>query len=560
MILLLSINSPDAKVLNTIKCQIVTAMLGLNNHSFKIALCYALCLVFAGFVLFYGLDDRLLWGDEAETALLAQNITKYGIPKADDGKNKITLYNGADLNEENIWTLSPWLDEYLAAASFILFGKSTFSARFPFALLGFVSVLLLGWTCYSIFKTHEISLISTVLTISNVAFLLHVRQCRYYSLIIFAQILLIYGYYQIVIKKSLINIFFVAFALTIQFYCNYLALIPNIPALIISAITGKARNPNLYKKLFLSLIIFCFFAGPWLIYAEPWRSTGKGAIKSVSILLSFLPGFPNRVLYRLLHFNFYIMPVVILLMPLIYLFFKKNSQKAVPHTQARSIYKLLWIVLLIYFTWISFLPPLFFRYITPLIPVGTLLATIILYYFVREMIFRWILICIMIFTNVLSTVSALPLGRPKKISLPLVTYVREITTPYKDRFGDVLSYLKKNGNSNETVFVYDSEFPLIFYTDMKIIDGRFLKPNINKVDFNGIPYGSMPDWILEKSASGISDRTSIRHSEKIKKYYEEIRLKVHGTNRHASRPDPTKHVAFSAEEKEIFKMYRKRKK
>ena len=43
--------------------------------------------------LFLGnLSDRYLWGDEAETAMLAKNITRYGVPKVYDGKNTVTLY------------------------------------------------------------------------------------------------------------------------------------------------------------------------------------------------------------------------------------------------------------------------------------------------------------------------------------------------------------------------------------------------------------------------------------------------------------------------------------
>ena len=38
-----------------------------------------------GFLLFYQLDNRLLWGDEAETALLAKNVLRFGIPKTTDG-------------------------------------------------------------------------------------------------------------------------------------------------------------------------------------------------------------------------------------------------------------------------------------------------------------------------------------------------------------------------------------------------------------------------------------------------------------------------------------------
>jgi hypothetical protein len=48
-------------------------------------LAYVLVLLISSFLLPYNLIDRLLWGDEAEIALLAVNITKGGLPKVTDG-------------------------------------------------------------------------------------------------------------------------------------------------------------------------------------------------------------------------------------------------------------------------------------------------------------------------------------------------------------------------------------------------------------------------------------------------------------------------------------------
>src|SRR5215469_4160871 len=44
------------------------------------------------FLAFCNLDSRLFWGDEAETALLARNVVKFGVPKVDDGVNHISLH------------------------------------------------------------------------------------------------------------------------------------------------------------------------------------------------------------------------------------------------------------------------------------------------------------------------------------------------------------------------------------------------------------------------------------------------------------------------------------
>jgi hypothetical protein len=83
------------------------------------------------FFAFYNLGGRALWGDEAETATLARNILKFGLPKVDDGVNHISLHGDKYDARDGIWTWSPWLQEYVAAASFAAFGTTTWAARAP---------------------------------------------------------------------------------------------------------------------------------------------------------------------------------------------------------------------------------------------------------------------------------------------------------------------------------------------------------------------------------------------------------------------------------------------
>lgn len=70
----------------------------------SVVLATAILAGFAAFAVFWNLGDRSLWGDEAETALLALNITQFGIPKATDGKNYITILGkGQDTNADDVW-------------------------------------------------------------------------------------------------------------------------------------------------------------------------------------------------------------------------------------------------------------------------------------------------------------------------------------------------------------------------------------------------------------------------------------------------------------------------
>ena len=72
----------------------------------------------AAFLIFFRLDQRLLWVDEAETALLGRSVLVYGIPKAYDGRNLVSQEVGREYRADYVWRWTPWLEKYLTAGSF----------------------------------------------------------------------------------------------------------------------------------------------------------------------------------------------------------------------------------------------------------------------------------------------------------------------------------------------------------------------------------------------------------------------------------------------------------
>src|SRR5207249_201786 len=77
-------------------------------------------LLLAALLIFPNLDDRYLWDDEAETALLAKNVLRFGVPVAWDGVSLISQECGSDYDVNYLWRQTPWLPIYLTAASFSL--------------------------------------------------------------------------------------------------------------------------------------------------------------------------------------------------------------------------------------------------------------------------------------------------------------------------------------------------------------------------------------------------------------------------------------------------------
>ncbi len=506
----------------------------------KLLLVYSTLVLLAGFLLFYKLDNRLLWGDEAETALLAQNIIKFGIPKVTDGKNYITvLGRGQDSNKNDIWVWAPWLDKYVTAASFCLFGKSTFAARFPFALIALLSVVSLLFVTQRLYHNHELTIVAALLYITNVAFLLHARQCRYYAVLALAQIWLLYGYELLITAQPKKGGLYIVLALAAQFYCNYIVIPANILSLCIAAALICRKHRNLLRDLLICLTGFALLTIPWLVYAKPWHQSNK-------IVLS---DFGKNIIYYLSEVHFYITPLVLVLIIPIWYFSNRRKQSSMAGGLAmKDTEILLWILVPAQLIVLSIPSALFFRYLMPLIPVLIILTSVILVNYIRPPVFRYLLILILCCSNVIAVFTADPLRTQHSVDMPFVQFIREITSNYEDRFKDVLCYLRKNANPNESVFVPDSEFPLIFYTDMRVINGRLIKTmNIN----------DLPDWIFSESASGVIPYSPIQLSAPLLKIYEPITLNVHDTFRSANRPSPEVHVSFTASEMTQLVIYKK---
>ncbi|MEK9144364.1 MAG: glycosyltransferase family 39 protein, partial [Elusimicrobiota bacterium] len=146
-------------------------------------------------LIFANLDNRYLWDDEAETALLAKSVLRAGVPMAWDGRDLISQECGSDYDANYLWRQTPWLQVYLTALSFRLFGADTLTARLPFAVFGVRSIVSLYVLTLSLFEDRTLALLSAALLALSVPFLLHVRQDRYYAVAVFASIWVLYFYF-----------------------------------------------------------------------------------------------------------------------------------------------------------------------------------------------------------------------------------------------------------------------------------------------------------------------------------------------------------------------------
>ena len=172
----------------------------LKSLSFKNLLVPAilfLLLSLFGTSLFKHISYPLLWQDEAETAVFAERILKFGYPKIHDGKNAPYGFLNKELatkESSDAYIPSGWGQYYFAVPGVYLSQKTddfylkTGLIRIPFAAAGMTGVFLFAFLLYPLFSRHKFFLFLTAylfLELLSVPLTLHLREARHYSLSLF---------------------------------------------------------------------------------------------------------------------------------------------------------------------------------------------------------------------------------------------------------------------------------------------------------------------------------------------------------------------------------------
>jgi 4-amino-4-deoxy-L-arabinose transferase-like glycosyltransferase len=490
-----------------------------NVKSYGVAIPYIVLFALSFGLLFYHLDNRLLWGDEAETAVLAKNVVQFGVPRTYDGTNYIVLHGAVDETPTHVWIWSPWMQNYLAATSFVLFGPTTWAARAPFALICWCSVLLLALVAWKIYRNHWVAVSAAAILAASEIFLLQARNCRYYPISIFGEILFAWGIYELFASRRR-GMWLTALALILLFYSNYIMAGANLPAILCAGIMLRKQGWPAVLRLAAAFGIFMAAILPWLLYAHPWaQSHALGGENYLS-----------KALVYLLEIHSLFIPLCIFLLPLIGLFLK-DRKPGVPDTIQR--WEQFTILLLaLYYLAVVFAPGFYTRYQLPLLPLLCLLAAVWLLRYIK---WRWLavaLIVVQISSNLFSFITTFPFSHPYRhgatVRFPLVEFVSGMSSPYSDRFTDVLDFFKTHAHRGETVLSFDPEYPMIFYTPLVVIDGQLMIP----------PPGKLPDWILPSPASGLVARPPVALPDYLKSHYRLITIPVHDSVPGGSMPEP----------------------
>jgi 4-amino-4-deoxy-L-arabinose transferase-like glycosyltransferase len=446
-------------------------------------------LALGAFLLLFHLDHRPFWQDEAETAGLAKNVLKYGVPRAYDGLNIISQEQGREYDQNYLWRWSPWLQIYVAAAAFKVGGLTTYAGRLPYALMGLACILLVYYIVRHNFNNYTWALISAALLTSSVPFLLYARQCRYYSLGALLTLISLYAF-----KEDWESKFF--------------------PALLLCLSTGLLFHTN--YLLFFTFVVPALLAAIWL-YPEklPLKRT---AIVIIGALLIILPGL---LLFRIQAqskiVNLALIPknleqyfggLLQYLIPLplaLYLLWRwrrvfKTPRLAIPQEPGERFVLFLSLIILGNILCLSPAPQCEHRYLMHLYPLcAIILGWVIIQTWRYYKVAGVLLALLLLFTNWLYlvpmdwlTITNRPTLNDRNMltspNLPLKLFLTELIEGYPDVNGSYIQFFQTHAQPGDTILTTYGDLPLQFYTPFRVAGGLQ----------SPISLSQSPDWVVPR--------------------------------------------------------------
>lgn len=421
---------------------------------------------FAALIFCTNLGGQDLTLDEPETLAVAKTIGIHGFPSAWDGKQFITVSNGLDstsINGTPVWSWHPWLQHYIAFAGMQI-SNSTGVLRFPFALFGVATVVLLYIVARMLYKNEWIAVLLSLQLIFLLPFFLYVRQIRYYSLSAFFSLLLFWLFYVYMassFKKK--HWYLLCVGSFLLFFSNYVVWASSILLFFMGALEKRDR------KMLLQLVLYICFGVLWFLFLKPAGGNSLYFYKDPLHVFIFLRQYLSYI-------NGYTFPIVLL--PFVfYLVFRSKRYGLV----------VLWISIKL-IVYAIFLSPTG-RYAVDLMPVFVLLFGVLYLWMVQKKawVFLGFFVVIVITTNIVHSLPFMVLA-PKKVVVRIwpQAYAAELTQVYPSVMDDIAMYMQKHAKVGD-VF-WSNEYKIALYNKSTV---GFVLPLCN-----GKTLGEPIRWIL----------------------------------------------------------------
>lgn len=444
----------------------------------------------AAVLLFWNLGERYLWQDEANTAVLAVRLLEFGKPLTYDGTNFVSpddfaaedkqtiglrtkraedsvayhVDRGA-LKEDAAWIYQPWGQFVVAAAGIGLLGPTTLAARLPFALAALATVIALYALARRASGSVAMASIACVLLVSNVYWILHARQSRYYALsgLLLVLTLLAHQRWQ---RGERHGAALFVLAAWCWFQVDYGTVWPVLLVLFGDALGhGSLRGwRGLREPLGVGAALLVALA-PFAVYYELWER------RSVQ-----LGTWGGRFEGAVFNINLYVVPLIVVVAGVGFAWWTRRSiapseRRLLVVSLAAVATTALWVP--------SVAPAVFFRYLVALAPLGALITAWLL---VRclgawDMRLCWVAVVALVSTTFVADAArpVLPDAKWRSHSVgvrgELGRLAEEIFGQSKDPNRIVIDWLRENAAPDDEILINYEDLPLVYYLPNPIRGG-----------------------------------------------------------------------------------------
>jgi 4-amino-4-deoxy-L-arabinose transferase-like glycosyltransferase len=426
----------------------------------------------------YGLGNTYLWQDEAQTALLGRSVLRYGVPMVGTGPESLSAHTGQDAGLNGIYFQISWLQAYVTAASFRLFGESSWAARIPFALAGWLCVPLVAWAVRNAGGFRRAARIAALLTATNIAFLISSRQARYYALTA-ALALLTVGTYTRLLRRDAIGQSIQVESAALAAAATLLVLSFDVTAMGVLGI--MAVHWILVARSRWALGFWC----AWSLAAGvlvTWIALSSSA--PVRYSNAALAAMPNRIWYGTLFYtgqiDAHVVPVPLLALGAVLAGSARTQSSAVVLLGTFTVGAVAGVMLS---------PYRFFRYIVPAMPfvfglIGMGLAAVAEKGRVAK-VSSYAIVAVLAFSTAFHSFSrsltatlAESTGvitvrdRLVPVRVPLVDLFQEFRDPPRGPIAAAIEYFGRHANPADVVVTTYGELPLKFHTSLHVYGGE----------------------------------------------------------------------------------------
>ncbi len=466
-----------------------------------------LLLIAAAVLLLTNLGNAYLWQDEAETALLSQRLGRHGLPLAFDGRNLIRQApKDIQYTADYVWLYHPWLPFYFTALSFHLLGPTTFAARLPYALAGLSTILLLYSSLRHHFRDRRVAMLGSTVLLFCVPFLLHARQCKYFPFAALFAVATLDGYLRLREDNgdSWVLPYFILSGFCL-FQSNFGAFLPLMAAIGLHFLLTRPGRVAI-QRMTLACSMMALFVLPWAIYLQTW-ARGRFVFDVYR--------FVGHLVHYAVYVTGWVLPLPILLLFICWYvrYWRPRNLLYVGSGEASVVNLfILVIVISIIFLSVTFIW-MYFSYIVQLVPLlAALLAVVVLKVVDRSRPLGYVLIALLLATNVLHLFPyAFPLlqrfkwaslaPRPYlaetdaliatagRFRLDMVDYAYELSQDYDGPNEGIVLFLREHAMPGDMVLANYGELPIAFYPDLDFAGG---------LSGYRLESAEQPEWVINR--------------------------------------------------------------